>query len=949
MRGNNPLDSRTTSRRGGKSARTSRRACAFALLLALAAPALFYGVHGAGAQSRKSPAQDESARDAKGKDARKAKGEKDKDARGEKDDDAQGAEDKDGAETPLLIRPAPSMPITPAPAVQSKSPPAAESAPAPATRGKPVPPPTQIKPAPASETGVAQASAVRVSPVSVTVVNFKQLAKQAALAPRSSGPAHLIAIHAPLTIPEPSARAAGSKLPKMVSSSAPPAQNDTTGGPLVPSPSPSQSFLAQEDGPKLGGPSNGFFTIPPDTQGAVGLDKVFVNTNQNYRVQDKLTGAPLSTVSIDSFWASSGGGGFFDPRITFDPYNQRWILVADSNGGTSGSSIEVAVSQTADPQGSYFIYRFVVGCAPSSAGCSTQGEWADFPMLGFNKNWVAVSMNMFEINGTGPGGAQNFVEGRVLVIDYPQARAGTGTAMRFDGKGGNPNNTDIIGFCLHPVETYDPNQSTLFLAQHIGSASATYDLSNITGTPGSPSLTIGATQTRPGGGWVQPGGDILPQTCAGTPGVTCPSTLRKIDVGDAFVRGNAVFRNNHVYYTQTVGLPLAGLTHTAVQWTELDTSGNFVDGGRIEDPTATNLNGGKWYAYSSIAVNRNDDFLVGFSQYSSAQFVSAGYSYHDHTDAAGTTRDPLIFKAGEDYYAKTFGGSRNRWGDYSHTLVDPANDTNLWTIQEYAQLRTVQDANTVSNNSRWGTWWAKLALINSGEAGGLVISEFRLRGPGGANDEYVEIYNASGSTITVQTGDGSAGYGLFASDAVLRFTIPNGTVIPARGHYLGVGSAYSLGSYPAGVTPGATTAAGDQTFTTDIADNAGLALFNGALLAALVAAGASLRRARRPLPPEALPFLLFFGLGLAVHLLPTAEPRMVVPLIPIPLWLIGQAFYRRSQASSFLFREDGFERSLDRLLAAVDVQQTAGGAGVAEQSSQDGGHVVSRDLTPEGR
>src|SRR5205085_4677952 len=118
------------------------------------------------------------------------------------------------------------------------------------------------------------------------------------------------------------------------SSSAPPAQNDTTGGPLVPSPSPSQSFLAQEDGPKLGGPSNGFFTIPPDTQGAVGLDKVFVNTNQNYRVQDKLTGAPLSTVSIDSFWATSGGGGFFDPRITFDPYNQRWILVADSNGGT---------------------------------------------------------------------------------------------------------------------------------------------------------------------------------------------------------------------------------------------------------------------------------------------------------------------------------------------------------------------------------------------------------------------------------------------------------------------------------------------------------------------------------------------------------------------------------------------------------------------------------------
>jgi hypothetical protein len=48
------------------------------------------------------------------------------------------------------------------------------------------------------------------------------------------------------------------------------------------------------------------------------------------------------------------------------------------------------------------------------------------------------------------------------------------------------------------------------------------------------------------------------------------------------------------------------------------------------------------------------------------------------------------------------------------------------------------------------------------------------------------------------------------------------------------------------------------------------------------------------MPPETVPFLLFAGLGLVVHLLPTAEPRMVVPLIPVPLWLIGQAFYRRS-------------------------------------------------------
>jgi hypothetical protein len=105
-----------------------------------------------------------------------------------------------------------------------------------------------------------------------------------------------------------------------------------------------------------------------------------------------------------------------------------------------------------------------------------------------------------------------------------------------------------------------------------------------------------------------------------------------------------------------------------------------------------------------------------------------------------------------------------------------------------------------------------------------VISEFRFRGPNGANDEFVEIYNNTDTDHTVASSDGSSGYALIASDGVIRFVIPNGTVIPARGHYLGVNSvAYSLASYPAG---NGNTATGDATFTTDIPDNNGVALFN---------------------------------------------------------------------------------------------------------------------------
>jgi FG-GAP-like repeat len=105
----------------------------------------------------------------------------------------------------------------------------------------------------------------------------------------------------------------------------------------------------------------------------------------------------------------------------------------------------------------------------------------------------------------------------------------------------------------------------------------------------------------------------------------------------------------------------------------------------------------------------------------------------------------------------------------------------------------------------------------------LLISEFRLRGPSGANDEFIEIHNPRSSALTVSAASGT-GYGVAASDGTTRCSIPNGTVIPARGHYLCANSvAYSLGSYPAG---NSTTATGNATYTTDIPDNAGIALFN---------------------------------------------------------------------------------------------------------------------------
>ena len=116
----------------------------------------------------------------------------------------------------------------------------------------------------------------------------------------------------------------------------------------------------------------------------------------------------------------------------------------------------------------------------------------------------------------------------------------------------------------------------------------------------------------------------------------------------------------------------------------------------------------------------------------------------------------------------------------------------------------------------------------------LIISEFRLRGPRGSKDEFVEFYNNSDSEISVCTADKSTGWTLASrtpdgSGVFPVFTIPYDTTIPARGHYLVVNSSpsdgYSLSSYPSGKGK---TASGDLSFTPDIAGDSGIALFKTA-------------------------------------------------------------------------------------------------------------------------
>jgi len=97
--------------------------------------------------------------------------------------------------------------------------------------------------------------------------------------------------------------------------------------------------------------------------------------------------------------------------------------------------------------------------------------------------------------------------------------------------------------------------------------------------------------------------------------------------------------------------------------------------------------------------------------------------------------------------------------------------------------------------------------------GKVVISEFRTRGPAGGNDEFIELFNAGDAAVNI------SGYKVLGSSSTgatsPRAVIPSGTVLPPRSFYLLVNS--NSGGY-SGTVPG------DQTYSTGIADNGGIAL-----------------------------------------------------------------------------------------------------------------------------
>jgi hypothetical protein len=391
--------------------------------------------------------------------------------------------------------------------------------------------------------------------------------------------------------------------------------------------------------------------IPPDSMGAIGPAHYMEVVNQNVSIFDRNTGSRTYNVTLESFFGVSSGTLIGDPRVLFDQHSQRWIVTATTFDDASlRGRIYLGVSKTASPiWGGWFKTYFV------AAQGSDAGKWADFPTLGVDANGIYTAAFMV--------GGNNYmtifaIDKAPLISSSPYL--GTVTAFR----------NLPWEYAIQPANTYGTPAGEYLLSIY---SSSRIRVRRVNPPLTSPSLSeVGLVA-------------ISNHTTA--PSAPAMGSSTNIDVGDQRLH-TTVYRNGYLWTSHTVFWS----GRSACRWYQIDPAALMaVQTGTVADDTV-------YYYYPSLMVNNRGDTVMSFSGSNASQYVATYFTGRLSTDPAGQMAVPVLFKAGEAPYTILDGYGKNRWGDYSHTTLDPNSDLSFWTIQEYAK----------TGGNKWGTWIAQL-------------------------------------------------------------------------------------------------------------------------------------------------------------------------------------------------------------------------------------------------
>ncbi len=435
-------------------------------------------------------------------------------------------------------------------------------------------------------------------------------------------------------------------------------------------PAPLLSFVGTGNPVGCGG------CTPPDPIGDIGPKHYVQMVNATkvavYNKAGTLLGGPFDLSALFSSGDCTADLG--DPVVNYDPLADRWLL-SQFNGT---NSLCMAVSTSADPLGTYFVYNFTT---------------VDFP-------------DYFKI-GVWPDGyyaSTNESSYKALAFERPKMLQGLSAMfISFSGTAANfllP--ADVDGIVAPPA----------------GAPAIYYTFLDNTYHGGSDRLELRAFHVD----WVTPANSTF--TIVGSPAVAAftytvcgffnlscapqPGTGQKVDVVSEWPMFRFAYRRFADHQSLVGNFTVSVSGRAAPRWFELRGSGTswtlFQEGTYDPDATAFRFMG-------SIAQDRIGSIALGYSAMSGTVSPAIRFATRLAGDAAGTLGTESTVIAG--------GGSQTgsaRWGDYSAMTIDPADECTFWYTNEYY---------AASSGSNWST---RIGAFRVPECRGLFFDNFETAG-----------------------------------------------------------------------------------------------------------------------------------------------------------------------------------------------------------------------------
>jgi hypothetical protein len=359
-----------------------------------------------------------------------------------------------------------------------------------------------------------------------------------------------------------------------------------------------------------------------------------------------------------------------DPRIVFDSHSNRWFASALNrpNRFTTQRTILVAVSRTTDPTAGWDAFMF----DPDPRNIYK----ADFPTLGVDAQGIYVAIDLRDTSNNAALDAVSVISIPIsdLVPVLPSRPTSDHATVLTGLKVSDSGNPPIR---MHPALDFDPEldnrEPLLGIRGYQLNGNQVYELVRsdveLSGQSGpaslAPRLSIGGFVS------FDPGPTNVPQL----------GSTAEIEAGEFVVYSSIMKRNGYVWLTHAIDV---GSGKKGFRWLKVDaTSNTVVDSGDIGGrPNDLGLN----FYYPSIAVNDNEDVVIGFSGSSGSAYPGA-YAVVGSKGADGKIKfgDITTLRTGYDSWETADANGRYRWGDYSATVVDPNDSSIFWTFQEFTR------------------------------------------------------------------------------------------------------------------------------------------------------------------------------------------------------------------------------------------------------------------------